>query len=129
MDAGAGRNTWPAAWARACVGSHDPRLVAFMEQAQSVRLADLRAQVQTSVALLARREHAIVASLEQRHARLAAALLQPGLFDRRSERVASAQASLIADARSRAAARLMELDASARPVVEERRLVFAVALQ
>ncbi len=129
LRACAARGEDTAASARACAGSDDPRLVALLQQAQNARLADLAAQVQAGVALLARREHAIVASLEKRHARLAAALLQPGLFDRRAERAAIAQASLVAEVRSRAAARLIELEASGRPVVEERRLVFAVALQ
>jgi hypothetical protein len=79
--------------------------------------------------LLRRREQAIARAVEARHARLAAALLQPGLFDRRTERAATARASLVDEARSRAAARVTQLEAAGRPVVDECRLVFAVAFE
>lgn len=117
------------AWARVCLDSHDPSLGALVEQVQDARLADLAARMRASVALLSRREQAILEALENRHGRLAATLLQPGLFDRRSERAANVQALLMDEARSRTAARLIVLRASGRPVVEERSLVFAVALQ
>jgi hypothetical protein len=81
------------------------------------------------IALLGGREQAIAKVLEERHARLAATLLQSGLFDRRIERAAAAQAAVLNEARSRVAARLIALEASGRPVVEECRFVFAAALE
>ena len=129
MRADGARGPGTPAWARVCLDSHAPLLDTLVQQAQDARLADLAARMRASVALLSRREHAIAAALEKRQARLAATLLQPGLFDRRSERAANVHASLMDEARSRTAARLVALGASVRPVVEERRLVFAVALQ
>jgi hypothetical protein len=80
-------------------------------------------------AACAGRELAIVGALRTSSARLAAALLQPGLFDRRAERAAAAQAALLEEALARSAARSRWLDALRRPRVDERTLVFAVALQ
>jgi superfamily II DNA or RNA helicase len=115
--------------ARASLDSSDPDLRAFVQQEQARRLAALAAEMKTPIALLTGREQAIAQVLDERHARLAAPLLQSGLFDRRAERAAAAQATVLNQARSRIAARLIQLEASSRPVVEDCRLVFAVALE
>jgi hypothetical protein len=99
-----------------------------MENAGRERLADVAHALDATVRLLTRRERSIVRALEANQARLAGSLLQPGLFDRRAERAANAQAALVNEALSRAAARIAELEATARPVIDERRLLFAVAL-
>ena len=96
---------------------------------QAARLAALAEQMTLPVARLTSREHAIARVLEETHARLAAALVQHGLFDRRTERAAAAQASVFEEARVRTVAKLVELEISGRPVIEECRLLFAVALQ
>ena len=51
--------------------------------------------LRASMGLVAQREHAIAREIAQRHARMAATLLQPGLFDRRAERQAGAQRETI----------------------------------
>jgi ERCC4-related helicase len=51
--------------------------------------------LRASTGLAAQREHAIAREIAQRHARMAATLLQPGLFDRRAERQAGAQRETI----------------------------------
>ena len=115
--------------ARARLDRSDPDLTAVLQQEQATRLAALAGEMQLPVAVLTSRERSIARVLEDRHARLAATLLQAGLFDRRTERAAAAQAAVLQAARSRIATRLIELEASRRPMVEECRLVFAVALQ
>jgi hypothetical protein len=115
--------------ARARLDYHDPGLTALLQQEQATKLAALAEEMRAPVALLTDRERAIAKVLEERHARLAAGLVQTGLFDRRAERAAAAQASVLSEARSQTAARLIELAASGRPMLEECRLVFAVALQ
>jgi superfamily II DNA or RNA helicase len=117
------------AWVRACLPDHAPGLDAVLKWAEETALADLATEMQDRVALLIRREQAIAAALEKRHARLAANLLQPGLFDKRSDRAAQAHAALLDEARSRTAARLAALEASGKPVMEACSLVFAVALR
>jgi superfamily II DNA or RNA helicase len=104
-------------------------LAPIVATAQSAALDDVARTLRRQAAALQRREHTIRDALQDRHARLAAALLQPGLFDRRVDRAAAAQAELLADALSRSDARLRELDALAAPRIDECRLVFAVALQ
>jgi hypothetical protein len=126
-DAARGRAT--PARARTSLDVRDPGLAAAVNRAQAETLAQVAADIRDGIAVLARREQAVADALESRHARLAAALLQPGLFDRRAERAAAAQASLVREALSRAAARVARLEASGRPVVDERRLVFAVAFE
>jgi len=60
------------------------------------------------VTLTTERERAICASIRMRHARIAAELLQPGLFDRRTERRAAAQSSVFEDALAQCQSRLDE---------------------
>jgi hypothetical protein len=65
----------------------------------------LRASTVVAVA----REHAIARDIAQRRARMAANLLQPGLFDRRVERQAAAQREVIDHALAHCHERLAEL--------------------
>ena len=62
-----------------------------------------------SAAVALERERAIALALERRRARMAACLLQGGLFDRRIERDAVAQRELLEQALSRCQARIEEL--------------------
>jgi hypothetical protein len=73
-----------------------------------------------------RRERAIVETLTERRARLSAALLQPGLFDRRNERAAASQAAVIDEALARCRQRLHELDRRAHISTEPIALRFAL---
>jgi hypothetical protein len=129
LRAQAGRGPVTAERARECLHGRDGRVTALIEQAQGRRLVEVAEEMRAGVELLTRREEAIARAVEATHARLAAALLQPGLFDRRAERAARARASLVDEVRSRAAARVKQLEACGRPAVEERRLVFAVAFE
>ena len=79
--------------------------------------------------LATRREHAIADALTERRARLSAALVQPGLFDRRHERAAASQNAVIEEALSRCAARLGELDRRGQVSADAPVLAFAVLLR
>jgi MoxR-like ATPase len=65
--------------------------------------------LRTSAARALERENAIARALERHHARLAATLLQGGLFDRRNEREAAAQRELLEMALTRCRTRIDEL--------------------
>jgi hypothetical protein len=71
------------------------------------------------------RERAIAEGLRQQRARIAASLLQPGLFDRRVERAAAAQNATLDEALDRCSRRLDDL--SRYDVVSiDRRLAFGL---
>jgi len=88
-------------------------------------LSSFRSAVQQSRALADERERAIADHLRQQRARLATALLQPGLFDHRAERLVAAQNATLDEALDRCAVRLDELARSG-VVSIERRLVFGL---
>jgi hypothetical protein len=92
------------------------------------RLAHLARDLDPYVTLMERRERAILRGVDERRARLATALVQAGLFDRRAERDSAAQQALLHDVAGRCAARLRDLAATRRARVDECRLVFAVTL-
>jgi hypothetical protein len=71
------------------------------------------------------RERAIANALRQQRARLATALVQPGLFDRRAERAATAQSATLDEALDRSLRRLTELTRHD-SVSIDRRLAFGV---
>jgi hypothetical protein len=71
------------------------------------------------------RERAIAEGLRQQRARIAASLLQPGLFDRRAERAGAAQNATLDEALEHCARRLDEL-ARCRTVSIDRRLAFGL---
>ena len=75
------------------------------------------------------RERALMQALQARDARLSAALVQRALFDRRSERLADAQAALLARALSQSHGRLADLAACERLRADGCDLVFAVVLE
>jgi len=72
-------------------------------------LAATSSAVDAWLNLAIRREEAMVDALRESHARLSAALLQPGLFDRRAERAATAQTARVQEAVERSRARLSTL--------------------
>ena len=80
---------------------------------------------QQSHSLAVARERAIAAALRQQRARIAASLLQPGLFDRRAERAGAAQNATLDEALEHCARRLDEL-ARCRTVSIDRRLAFGI---
>lgn len=74
------------------------------------------------------RERALIAALLDHRARLSSDMLQRGLFDRRSERLAAAQAALLSDAVASASRRLAALSAHERLQLSSCELVFGIAL-
>ena len=70
---------------------------------------DLVGWLRTSAARALEREDAIARAIERHHARMAASLLQGGLFDRRTEREATAQRELLEMALTRCRTRTDEL--------------------
>ena len=89
-------------------------------------LASVAIEIAPWLELSRRREDAIVRALRENHARLAARMLQPGLFDRRAERVAAAQAARVDEAVVRSRVRLDALDRLRRLRCGERRLLFGI---
>jgi superfamily II DNA/RNA helicase len=75
------------------------------------------------------REQALRNELLRHQARLSADLLQPGLFDRRQERAAAAQAALLDHALAASSVRLEQLSAAGSLHVESCELVFGVAVE
>lgn len=92
-------------------------------------LAETSASIRMWLSLAMRREHAIVDALRKSDARLSAALLQPGLFDRRVERAAAAQAARTREAVERSRTRVSTLARWKCLRADERRVVFAVAFR
>jgi hypothetical protein len=89
-------------------------------------LATVAAQIAPWLELSRRREEAIARAVHDNHARLSVRLLQPGLFDRRAERVAAAQAARVHEALLRSRDRLHALDRLRRLRCGERRLLFGI---
>jgi superfamily II DNA or RNA helicase len=89
----------------------DPSRAREAAEQEHHRLAvRLRQAIEASVALATEREAAIADALRQRHARMAATLIQPGLFDRRAERAVEQQSQVLDDALARCEARQAALD-------------------
>jgi superfamily II DNA or RNA helicase len=118
-------------------GLRDERIAsaidARIEQAAANHHDALVANTSSAIAvwldLAARREDAIVATLRESHARLSATLLQPGLFDRRAERAAAAQAARVEEAARTSLARQTLLARARRLHAAERDLVFGVTFR
>jgi hypothetical protein len=89
-------------------------------------LASVAGEIGPWLELFRRREEAIVHALRDSHARLSAGLLQPGLFDRRAERAAAAQAARVDEATVNSRARLDGLERLRGLRCGERRLLFEI---
>jgi superfamily II DNA or RNA helicase len=89
-------------------------------------LASIAAEIAPWLELSRRREEAIVRALRESHARLSAGLLQPGLFDRRAERAAAAQAARVDEAMVQSRVRLDALERLRWLRCGERRLLFEI---
>ncbi|HEU5258315.1 MAG TPA: helicase-related protein [Vicinamibacterales bacterium] len=96
--------------------------VACHEQALASAATDIAPWLELSH----RREAAIARSVDENHARLSAKMLQPGLFDRRAERVAAAQAARVDEAIARSRDRVDALDRLRQLGCGERRLLFGI---
>ena len=75
------------------------------------------------------REEAIVGRLRERHARLSVTLLQPGLFDKRVDRLASERHEVLQEALSRSSLRIAQLSGLRALRADEPRLVFGLLLE
>ena len=119
------------------IGLRDGRNLAtlddVLEQVAAARheqiLVALSGIIRPSLHLVARREEAILDALRLRQARLSADLLQPGLFDRRAERAAAAQASIVDDAVQKAAAHLSRLHRLGHLRADRPVIVFGIAFR
>ncbi|MBI4886189.1 MAG: DEAD/DEAH box helicase family protein [Acidobacteria bacterium] len=112
-------------------GLLDPGLAALQAPLASGRdrlLADVRQTLGPALRRWIERESDLAAALRGRHARLSAGLLQRGLFDARDERLEAAQASLLAEALSRSADRLRDLEQAADLRIDSCELAFGVLL-
>ena len=90
-------------------------------------LALLRRDVRAGTDALLERERAILERLSGGNARLAAPLLQAGLFDRRAVREAEAQRRVMEEAADSAEARIRALERQRDARAGGRTLVFAAA--
>jgi len=88
-------------------------------------LSSFVSTVEQPHSLAVTREQAIAEGLRQQRARIAASLLQPGLFDRRAERLAATRNVTLDEALDRCARRLDELRRYS-AVSIDRRLVFGL---
>jgi hypothetical protein len=77
---------------------------------QEQLLTETSAALGSWLDLAIRRERSMLQALRDSHARLSAALLQPGLFDRRAERAAAAQSARVEEAVERSRMREMALE-------------------
>jgi hypothetical protein len=111
---------------REWLASFDGLVEPFLTLASEAMLGSLRSALHEPRSLAVRREQAIAEDLEQQRARLASSLLQPGLFDRRTERTAAAQNATLDEAIERCRRRLTELERQHRISVTRPRLVVGV---
>jgi superfamily II DNA or RNA helicase len=93
--------------------------------------AEFAARLKHRIDAAMARETAILETITGRRSRLAATLLpsrllQPGLFDRRSERLADAQHAVVRQASDRCRERLIALRHLAEPAASEPALLFAI---
>jgi len=114
---------------RAVLDAHHPGLGRAVDAAQAGALRDLRHMLAQPLGLWIRREHELMAVLRDRYARMSAGLLQGALFDRRNERLAASQATMLEEALSRSALRLDELAASQDVRAGACDLAFAVVVE
>jgi hypothetical protein len=105
-----------------------PTIQRFTANAAEACATAARLFTREQVGVSLRRERALIDDISERHGRLSADLLQLGLFDRRHERLAAAQAALLEHALSASHARVAELAAYEHLQLDSCDLVFAVAV-
>jgi len=84
----------------------EDRLARHLHQSHNKLVTSIR----EAAALGLKRERAVAHGIERRHARMAAQLIQGGLFDRRAEREAATQRDLVHQALARCHARMAALE-------------------
>lgn len=120
---------WRSAEVRMLLDPAQPPLRAILEAVREDRLEAVRREMEAPLRLWVRREQALAAALTATRARLSHGLLQPGLFDRRVERAASAQDAQLDAALSQSAARRERLRASRHARWESCELALAIAFE
>jgi hypothetical protein len=120
-------------WEQVCGVSAPLINVASAHQVLAAHAEDsrkaLRLDMRRARERLLGREHAIVAAMRHRQARLAADLLQPGLFDARTTRAAAARSTVLQEALARSEARIRALERAESLRVDEQTLLFAIAFR
>ena len=111
---------------RALAVSSNDELVSVISPAHQRIVDSAVTSMRESLTLAAHRERAIIDTLTTHRARLAATLLQRGLFDRRDERAAAVQTAVVEEALGRCAARIGELDRLDRIAAEPMELRFTL---
>ncbi len=118
-----------AADIRELFGAHHWMLTRVLVREHRRAIALAREALRAPLELGEDRERAILAVMTDRHARLAATLLQPGLFDRRSERAAASQKATIEEAGARCAERIRRLARGHTLQSGMRQFVFGAAIE
>jgi superfamily II DNA or RNA helicase len=114
-------------WFAGVVREHASTIAAASIHAHAAELGALSREVGASIEPLIHRERAIAERLTGANARMAAPLVQAGLFDRRALRDAQAQRQVMEAAAARAAARIEALQRMLAMTAGDRTLVFALA--
>ena len=104
-------------------------LVRIVGNASASQVTMLRIALEQPLALWLQREHDLIESISQEYARMSAMLLQPGLFDRRTDRAAASQAVMLDAALSQCRGRREGLRAWHHLRAECCDLAFAVMLE
>jgi hypothetical protein len=101
----------------------------LIDEASRKQIRELQDELQPLLKLWAHREVEMMAVIRRQHARLSSSLLQAGLFDRRTDRAASAQAAVLDAAIARGCSRLEDLRACHALTVEACAVELAVILE
>jgi len=115
--------------ARAALNPLHPALQDALSRFRDERLGTLQSTLRPALERWQERERGVMAVLRSRHARLSASGTQRGLFDRRGERLADAQAALLDRALSASEARLAGLRASERLRADACDLIWAATFE
>jgi superfamily II DNA or RNA helicase len=92
-------------------------------------VADLSTRVRPSLELSLRREDAIIGVIRVRQGRLSAALLQRGLFDRRSDHAAAARAAILDDVLLKSAVHVQRLHRLDQVAADSPSVVFGIVFR
>jgi superfamily II DNA or RNA helicase len=113
---------------RHALSVRQPTIQELRRRTHMERLVALQRSLDEALRRWTIRERALMNALRARHARLSAGLVQRGLFDGRSDRLAGAQAALLDATLAQSEDRLSELAACGQLHADGGDLVFAVAL-
>lgn len=116
-----------AAALQAVTMSAAPALMPLVIQAHAKDCAKIAADIVTATAALVDRDHAIAAAVHRHYARLALALLQPGLFEQHARRHNELQEQVASETLAAIRGHLSELECLRHPHEGERALLFLAA--